>query len=78
MLQILQRVMLSNFICDKMLKKYDKSSILHTCVVIGTRQHVDFRRIFRNKTCYAFKYPRFSKYLSYDSELYFPNVPNFM
>ena len=43
------------------MKKYDKSSILHTCAVIGTRQHVAWGKVFGKKACYAFKYPRLSE-----------------
>ena len=56
-LQILKRAMLSDFICRRMLKKYNRSSIFHTFAVTGTRQHGDYGSIFGNKTFYSFKYP---------------------
>ena len=38
------------------MEKLSKGLFFHTCVVFGTRQHVDCRNMFLNKISYAFKY----------------------
>ena len=44
-------------------KRGNKTSLLHTCVVFVTLQHIDCWRMFWNKTCYSFKYPRVAEWI---------------
>ena len=55
--------MFSNFICERMLKSKKKSLLLYTWAAFRTCQNVYCRRMFWNKTCYAFKYTRFSEWI---------------
>ena len=65
------------------MKTLSKSLLWYICAVFGTRQHVDYGRMFWNKTSYALKFRRFSEWLisivlKLQRSIFVQNVVNFM
>ena len=59
--QIWLRKMFSNSICHRLMEKLDVSATAEISSLFGTREHVDSRSVFWNRSFWPFKLPHFSE-----------------